>query len=102
MRVTVHVHHSAEAVAQYRAWRNTLPGSQADQAGWGRWYLHSLGHAVMSGLAPPALLKGDDGDFIRWEFLKGVEFTLLKRMISRNETELIVMGVKLLRPNPQG
>ncbi len=98
MKATVRVHDSPQVAAQFQTWRRSLPGTRDDQIRWGRFYLESLGKGVMSGAAPAPILKGDDGDLIRWEFLKGVEFTLIRRVISRHEAEVVVMGVQLLRP----
>ena len=98
MKVTVRVHDAPEVVAQFRAWRRTLAGTRGDQVRWGRFYLECLGKAVKSGIAPEPVLRGDDGDLIRWEFLKGVEFTLLRRKLSRHDMELVVMGVRFDQP----
>lgn len=98
MHITIRVHDSQEVIAQFRAWRRSLPGTRDDQIRWGKYYLECMGKAITGGIAPEPVLTGADGDLIEWEFLKGVKFSLVRRILSRHEIEMVVMGVKVDRP----
>src|SRR5262245_24531051 len=101
MHVTVRVHNSAAAKAEFKAWRKSLPGTAEDRKRWATWYLESLAQSVIRGQASGMTATEQGSDIWVWEMIKGTWFTFAIHRPTSNHVEFLILSVTN-HPPPQG